>query len=233
MPLETIAVTGATGALGTLALDALRARGHDPVPLSRRHGPADYDDPASLLTAFTGVDRLLFVSSPELDPHRRSTQHLAVVEAARAARVSVVVYTGFHPIDGLFAAHKTTEEALAASGIAHTVLRNPFYSEPFAAGTLVHATGGRPLNTATRADLAEAAAVTLLSDEHSGRVVTLTGPLWTYAELAAARGEPAVEGEVAPPMGWLHGLARAGTLATQTPDLARLLGRPPTPITAL
>ncbi|MFY1622691.1 hypothetical protein ACN268_05735 [Micromonospora sp. WMMD735] len=48
--------------------------------------------------------------------------------AAERAGVTDVVYTSFHPIAGLFDAHRATEEALAAAGPVHTVLRNPFYT---------------------------------------------------------------------------------------------------------
>ncbi len=77
--MTTLLVTGTSGHLGRLVVEELLARGvaaHDVVATARdtssvadladrgvvvRH--ADYDDPASLATAFAGVDRLLLVSS--------------------------------------------------------------------------------------------------------------------------------------------------------------------------
>ncbi|MFI5932299.1 NAD(P)H-binding protein [Actinoplanes sp. NPDC051494] len=232
-----IAVTGATGQLGRLAVAELHERlpardAAEPVPardvVALSRPDVDYDRPESLAAAFAGVTRLLFVSSPEPDPARRITQHRAVIDAAVAAGVEAVVYTSFHEIAGLFEAHGATEEALAGSGLAYTVLRNPFYTDPFLppSGDLVHATGGQPLNTAYRQDLAEAAVTALLSDRHTGRRYDLTGPLWTFPQFASSRGVVAREGDVAGPMGWLHSLARAGRLSHQTPDLAELLGRP-------
>ncbi|WP_203840760.1 hypothetical protein [Winogradskya humida] len=279
-----IGVTGATGNLGRIVVDVLRERAGDVLAFGRAE--ADYDKPSTLAKAFHGVSRLLFISSPELNPDRRTAQHLAVVGAAAEAGVEAVVYTSFHRIAGIFAVHGVTEDAIAASGMAYSILRNPFYTEPFVAedpthtaswqpvggpahtaswqpvggpaqtaswqpvggpaqtasrqpvrgaahtsdgqpaGELTHATGGQPLNTAYRADLAEAAARALLSDRIANRTYELTGPLWTFPELAVSRGTTAREGEVAGPMGWLHGLAKAGALATQTPDLEELLGRP-------
>ncbi|MFE0592087.1 NAD(P)H-binding protein [Micromonospora echinospora] len=250
MSSELLAVTAATGALGRLAVAQLLRR----VPPERvvavvrnpgraadlgvevRHG--DYDDPESLTRAFTGVTQLLFVSSPELAPARRVAQHRAVVDAAVRARVEGVVYTGFLPVTGLFEAHRSTEEALTASGLPCTLLRNPLYTEAFVdaavgAKELVHATGGRGLNTATRADLAEAAAVALVDPGRRGRTYELTGPLWTYPQLARSLGVPARDGEVAGPMGWLHGLACAGMLETRTGDLRALLGREPVGVEAV
>ncbi|MEV6705262.1 NAD(P)H-binding protein [Micromonospora wenchangensis] len=248
---ELFAVTAATGALGRRAVTRLRQRvgsgrvvavARDPhrarpLEVAVRHG--DYDLPDTLVEAFAGVTRLLFVSSPELDPARRTEQHHAVVTAAGRAGVTEVVYTSFHPISGLFDAHRATEEALAAAGPAHTVLRNPFYTEPFveaaareaASGApLVHATGGRNLTTATRADLADAAVAALLRPDTRGRTYTLTGPAWTYPQVAAALGVEARAGVVTGPMGWLHGLARAGALDVSTDHLRDLLGRTPTGI---
>jgi NAD(P)H dehydrogenase (quinone) len=92
---------------------------------------------------------------------------------------------------------------------------------------LVHATGGRNLTTATRADLADAAAAALLRPDTRGRTYTLNGPPWTYQQVAAALGVEARTGVVTGPMGWLHGLARAGTLDVSTDHLRELLGRTP------
>jgi NAD(P)H dehydrogenase (quinone) len=231
--MSVIAVTGASGEFGRHAVEVLAGRGVGARALTR--AGADYDEPGTLREGLRGVGRLLFVSSPELDTARRVVQHRNVVGAAREAGVEAIVYTGFHEIAGLFEAHGATEEALRASGIAHTVLRNPFYSDPFRqaageAGELVHATGGGALNTASRAELAEAAVAALLGDGHDGRALTLTGPAWTYAELGERLGKNVRDGDVPGSMGWLHSLARAGRLAAQTPHLAHLLGRPPAPI---
>ncbi|WP_328347048.1 NAD(P)H-binding protein [Micromonospora sp. NBC_00421] len=247
MPHELFAVTAATGALGRLAVAHLRDRVRPDriVAVAREPGrardlgvavrPGDYDAPDTLVSAFAGVTGLIFVSSPELDPARRTAQHRAVVAAALRAGVTDVVYTSFHPVEGLFDAHRATEEALVAAGLAHTVLRNPFYTEPLvdaAVGVdvLVHATDGRGLNTAARADLAEAAVAALLRADTRGRTFTLTGPAWTYPQLAAALGVPARSGEVAGAMGWLHALACAGVLEVSTGDLRELLDHAPTGI---
>lgn len=100
---------------------------------------------------------------------------------------------------------------------------------------LLSATSRRGLNTASRADLAAAAANVLTDDAHLGRAYDLTGPLWTYPQLAEVlaevTGKP-VEHRDAPDgvpgaMGFLMGLARAGALERQTDDLRRVLGRAP------
>ena len=92
----TLLVTGASGHLGRLVVEALLDRGTpaaDIVATARNTDAiadlaergvevrrADYDDPASLDAAFAGVDRLLFVSGSEVGA--RIAQHTIVVEAA-------------------------------------------------------------------------------------------------------------------------------------------------------
>ncbi len=107
MPQPRILVTGATGQLGALAIGELLKT----VPVADIAGlvrPAkdgapsraerllsgvaarigDYTDPASLRAAMQGIERLLFVSSSELDG--RVAQHRNVVEAAAHAGVRLI-----------------------------------------------------------------------------------------------------------------------------------------------
>ncbi|MEU6743358.1 NAD(P)H-binding protein [Streptosporangium sandarakinum] len=239
-----IAVSAASGALGRLVIAHLRARaevvavvrdpGRAPEGVPVRHG--DYDDPASLREAFDGVDRLLLISSPELDTARRIGQHLAAVAAAKDAGVGAVVFTSFLGADtaatGLTEAYHATERAVLDSGLPYTILRHPFYGDPFvprvSGGELTASTGGRGLNTAFRSDLAEAAANVLTGEGHLGRAYDLTGPLWSHPEVAAALGVPYREVPDAGPgaMSWINAQVRAGLLERQTPDLERVLGRP-------
>ncbi|MGW0058669.1 NAD(P)H-binding protein [Streptosporangium sandarakinum] len=239
-----IAVSAASGALGRLVIAHLRTRaevvavvrdpGRAPEGVPVRRG--DYDDPASLREAFDGIDRLLLISSPELDTARRIGQHLAAVAAAKDAGVGAVVFTSFLGADtaatGLTEAYHATERAVLGSGLPYTILRHPFYGDPFvprvSGGELTASTGGRGLNTAFRSDLAEAAANVLTGEGHLGRAYDLTGPLWSHPEVAAALGVPYREVPDAGPgaMSWINAQVRAGLLERQTPDLERVLGRP-------
>ena len=137
----TITVTGATGQLGRLVVDALEQRGADVVAAVRdttrattktaRH--ADYDRPETLVPAFEGTDRLLFVSGSEAG--RRVEQHRAVVDAAVQAGVGHIVYTSITRADTstnpLAPEHKATEELIVASGLPYTFLRNNWYFENY------------------------------------------------------------------------------------------------------
>ncbi|SEF67081.1 NAD(P)H dehydrogenase (quinone) [Thermomonospora echinospora] len=266
-PSGLVAVCAASGALGRLVVDRLLDR----LPAEQiavvvrrpaavadlaargvqvRHG--DYDRPESLVKAFDAAARLLLISSPELDPGRRVSQHLGAVEAARSAGVGALAYTSVLGADvsdaGVAAAHHATEKAILASGLPYTMLRHPFYSEAFlapqalraavTAGELADPTAGRGINTAFRADLAGAAVQVLTGSGHAGRGYDLTGPPWTYPELAATltrvSGVPVAcrpqPQEIPGPMGWLYAQARAGTLERQTDDLAHLLGHPATTV---
>lgn len=127
----------------------------------------------------------------------------------------------------------------------HTLLRHPFHSEAFldpgpraavARGELDDGTGGRGINTASRADLAEAAARVLTEDGHLGRAYDFTGTLGTCPELARVltrvRGTTVVhrarQTPAAGAQGWLEDQVRSGGLERQTDDLHHVLGRPPT-----
>ncbi|MDT0203034.1 SDR family oxidoreductase [Nocardioides sp. AE5] len=213
----TIAITGATGALGSLVVDALlRTEAPETLvavvrdeakaaPLAERGVQvrvADYTDPAALRTAFTGVDKVLLVSSPEVG--QRFPQHKNVIEAAQAAGVAHLVYTSLTKATtsahALAPEHKATEELLATSDLATTVLRNNWYHENYAAnvdqaretGALVAAAGTGKVAGAARRDYADAAAVVLTTAGHEGKVYELTGDTaYDYDALAAALGEVA------------------------------------------
>ncbi|MFB9472506.1 NAD(P)H-binding protein [Nonomuraea salmonea] len=237
-----IAISAASGALGRLVIQAVRARaevvavvrdpGRAPEGVPVRRG--DYDDPASLREAFQGADRLLLISSPELDTARRIRQHLNAVTAAKEAGVGAIVFTSFLGADtvatGLTEAYHTTEQAILDSGLPYTLLRHPFYSDAFVPqvsnGEITSNTAGRGLNTAFRSDLAEAAANVLTGEGHDGHAYDFTGPLWSYPEVAEALNVTYREAPDSGPMSWISAQVRTGALERQTPDLERVLGRP-------
>jgi NAD(P)H dehydrogenase (quinone) len=210
----TLFVTGASGQLGRRAVELLLARkdptlkiiagsrtpeklaGLDGVEVRR----VDFEQPSTLATAFAGVDRLLLVSTDALDrPGRRLAQHVAAINAAKAAGVQHVVYTSSTNPDvdspTLVAEdHRKTEEALAASGLSYTVLRNALYTElllmslppAVASGVLYAAAGNGAQNYVTRRDCAAAAAAAVASTFTGKRTLDVTGPAaHTFNELAA------------------------------------------------
>lgn len=211
------AITGATGQLGRLVVEALfqtvapsqiiaavreTGKAQDLAAKGVTVRQADYDRPETLAAAFHGVDRLLLISSSEIG--RRGPQHQAVIDAAKAAGVRLIAYTSVLHTDrsqlGLAPEHRATEAALKASGLPTVLLRNGWYTENHLAGlagVLQHdavlgaAKDGR-ISSATRADYAAAAARVLISDGHEGETYELAGDTaWTLLDLAAEIGRQA------------------------------------------
>lgn len=214
----TTLITGATGHLGRLAIEALLARGVDPASIvgsgrsvekaadlaarGVRIVAADYTDDASLDAALAGVDRLVLVSSSEVG--QRATQHQAVIAAAVRAGVHHLVYTSVLDAEEtaliLAPEHKATERAIRDSGIPFTILRNGWYTENYAAtiaqgattGSVLTSAGEGRVSSALRAEYAEAIPAVLTSDGHEGAVYELSGDTaWSFAELTDAIAEVA------------------------------------------
>lgn len=211
MTLASIAVTGATGQLGRLALAALQARGAAPIALARDPSKLSglearaFDYTAPDAAALAGVEVLVLISSNDFND--RAGQHRNVIAAAKAAGVKRLIYTSI--LKGaaspmiLAQDHIETEAALAASGLSVTVLRNGWYTENYLGalpavlehGALLGAAGEGRLSTAARADFAEAIAVTALDAAHAGQIYELAGDVsYTLAdlatEIAAQSGKP-------------------------------------------
>ena len=201
---DTLLVTGATGQLGKLVLDQLLGSGVEPariIATSRDTAKladytakgvqarvADFDDPASLDKAFAGADRILIISTDALDqPGKRLKQHLAAVTAAKKAGARHILYTSMpSPETSVipFAPdHLGTENAIKATGIPYTILRNGWYMEnlfmalPHAleTGQWYSSSGEGRLAHIARADAAKAAAAALASAVNESRTYTLTG----------------------------------------------------------
>ncbi|MHA6312608.1 SDR family oxidoreductase [Pantoea sp. S-LA4] len=205
------AVTGATGQLGRLVIDALLkkvpageivaavrtpAKAADLAAQGVVVRQADYSQPETLVAAFAGVDKLLLISGSEVG--QREAQHKAVIEAARTAGVGFIAYTSLLHADssplGLGVEHRATEALLQASGVPFALLRNGWYSENYAASiapALAHhafigAAGEGRIASAARQDYADAAAEVLVRDNQAGKVYELAGDdSYTLAQFAA------------------------------------------------
>lgn len=206
-------VTGATGQLGRLVIDALLetvpassivAGVRDPAKEAaitlRDRGVelrvADYSRPETLASALVGVDRLLLISGSEIG--ERTVQHRNVIAAAKQAGVGLIIYTSILHADTspLFLAkeHCDTEAALAEAGVSYTLLRHGWYTEVFTwrlplalkTDTFNGAAGEGRVSSAARADYAKAAAVVLAGGDHAGKTYELAGDVsYTLAELVA------------------------------------------------
>lgn len=204
----TIAITGATGQLGRLVIDQLKAATSADQLIGLVRTPskaadlgiaireADYSQPATLAAALAGVDTLLLISSSEVG--QRVAQHQHVIDAAKQNGVQRIVYTSLLHADtsplSLADEHRPTEAALKASGIPYTLLRNGWYTENYAAsipgavagGAFLGSAGAGRISSAPRADYAAAAVAVLTSAGHENQTYELAGDQsYTLTELAA------------------------------------------------
>jgi NAD(P)H dehydrogenase (quinone) len=178
------------------------AKAADLVRLGVAVRQGDYANPASLIGAFQDVDKLLLVSTSMFGD--ATTEHLNVIGAARQAGVRHVVYTGIQTAPGstfhipvVSDANRATEQALAASGMAVTLLHNSLYQDalPFIIGDVqgadaLHVPAGSGVAAVvTRRDLAEANAIVLAGSGHEGKAYTLTaGEAVSLDDIAAIIG---------------------------------------------
>lgn len=172
------------------------SKAQDLVELGVTLRRADYNEPETFTDALKGVDKLLLISSNEAGI--RTTQHRVVIDAAKAAGITLLAYTSVLHADistlGLAADHRDTEEALRASGVPHVLLRNGLYSENYMAsvptavenGALLGSAANGLISSAPRADYAQAAAVVLTTEGQAGKVYELAGnSSYTLSDLAS------------------------------------------------
>ncbi|EJN93461.1 NmrA family NAD(P)-binding protein [Streptococcus ratti] len=97
---------------------------------------ADYDDKEGMIQAFTGGERIYFVSSIINGP-KRVQQHKNVIDACKEAGVQHITYTSFFGAnrDGyhqyVLEDHRSTEAYLKESGIPFNIMRNNLYMENY------------------------------------------------------------------------------------------------------
>ncbi|GAU78901.1 SDR family oxidoreductase [Fusibacter sp. 3D3] len=207
-----ILVTGATGKLGSKVVnhllktvspsdlvvsvrnpekaEHLKARG-----IEIRQG--DFDQPETLKSAFSGIDRLLIISA-DGDNETRIRQHANAVKAAHEADVKFIAYTsvGHASESTLFLApvHRGTEATILKTGIPYTFLRNNWYLENeiggiqgvLAGAPWVTSAGMGKVGWALQKDYAEAAANVLSGSGHENMIYELSGQARTQGELVAA-----------------------------------------------
>jgi NAD(P)H dehydrogenase (quinone) len=198
-------VTGAAGQLGRAVLHHLletsKVAAGDIVAASRDTGKladlaakgvetrkADFTDEAGLAAAFAGIDRLLIISTDDLvTPGGRLKQHTAAVAAAAKAGVKHILYTSMPNPDKSLVSfapdHLGTEEAIKATGIPYTILRNAWYDDNYlmsmphnlASGKWYTSVGSGKVSNISRDDCARGAAAALANPPAGSKILTLTG----------------------------------------------------------
>jgi NAD(P)H dehydrogenase (quinone) len=203
-------ITGATGGLGSAVAQFLKSKNeteniavlvrndkNDKAIEYKNQGfdvrVADYDKPGTLISVFTGIEVLYFVSGSDINT--RFNQHKNVVAAAIKAGIKHIIYTSTvrkdetieAPLHLVVSAHAGTEELIKESGIPYTILRHSLYGEviPMFIGDkakvleskLIYLpTGNGKTAFVPRIDFAEAAALILKNAKtHENKIYEFNG----------------------------------------------------------
>jgi uncharacterized protein YbjT (DUF2867 family) len=192
-----VLVLGGTGTVGSAVTRELLDRGAEVAVLTRDAGKAKLPDgvtaiegdlgtPATARSAFDGVDGVFLLNG--VSP-TEAHEGLMAMNGIGLAGVERLVYLSVHLVDTApylphFGSKLAVEAAVRASGATWTILRpNNFYQNDlwFRDVILQHGVYPQPLGDAGVSrvdvrDIAEAAAVALVTGEHGGQVYDLVGP---------------------------------------------------------
>lgn len=255
-----VLVIGATGKTGRAVVNALAVRGAEVLAASRNPAAGgvrfDWADRTTWEPALRGADGL-YVVGPFTQPDADVLLRDLLATAADVRRVVLLSVIGADRLPSVVPM-AGWERDVRESGKEWTILRPNWFQQNFAGGflpalrdggTLELPAGDAAVSFVDTRDVAEAAAVALTSEGHSGQTYELTGPeALTHAEavklLSEAAGrelryvalDPAAHAEAMRAAGapertvvWQGGLysqLRDGDDATVTDTVERLTGHP-------
>lgn len=207
-----ILITGATGQLGSsiisqlvnttskdqfaiFARDEKKAEVYKNQNIEIRIG--DFNQISTLGHAFTGITKLLLISTMEFN---RFEQHKNVIDAAKMAGVKHIIYTGLaiqnietSNVKDLMHSHFETEQYIQASGLDFTFVRNTMYTDaiPLIVGESVFEQGlflpggNGKVPYVLRREMGEAIANLLVQDHHENKTYNITGDVaYSYEDIA-------------------------------------------------
>jgi len=208
-----ILITGSTGHFGKATIDFLLKKipASSIAALARDKNKAtdlaakgidvrigDYTDFDSMVKAFTGIEKLLLISSSDMND--RGGQHVNAINAAKKAGVKHIVYTsadirdpGQSAIAFITDGHVKAENQIKNSGMTFTILKNNLYAEciPMFLGEKLPETGVFfPAGTgkvpfAARIDMVEAAAHVLTTAGHENMEYFISsGISYSFSDVA-------------------------------------------------
>jgi NAD(P)H dehydrogenase (quinone) len=207
-----IAITGGTGQLGqkvALYLSQFAPQIPFIVGSSTKEGVSqleaagyrsrrmNFDQPDSLQASLVGIKRLLVIST--MSPNRYE-QHRNIIDAAAAAGVESILYTGLairsieeSAVKELMESHFQTEAYMQQSGLIYQIVRNTMYAEaiPQLLGTeqlfddIKLPAGDGEVPFVLRREMAEGLARLLLNDAKQSEIISFVGnkPL-TFVDIA-------------------------------------------------
>tara|TARA_R110002049_G_scaffold74361_13_gene191846 strand:+ start:619 stop:1476 length:858 start_codon:yes stop_codon:yes gene_type:complete len=204
-----IGITAVTGQLGTAIARSLSHLSDSNTivgiarnPQKARHlgievRAGDYSKREELEVALQGLDTLLLVSGMDA-PDKRIEQHRNVLQAARDAGVSKLVYTSIQGAEQgtafseVVQSNRQTEADVSNSGLDWVIGRNGIYIEPDIeyidtyreCGEIANCAADGRCGYTTRPELAYAYARMLLEPSHSRNTYNLHGEAITQTQLA-------------------------------------------------
>ena len=162
---------------------------------------ADFNDVTTLNSAFSGITKVLLISTMETN---RLEQHQKVVDAAVRADVKHVLYTGLAIKDiatsnvrALMESHFQTEDHIKKSGLVYTFLRNSMYADaiPLIVGNPLESKeirvpgGNGAVPYVLRREMGEAIANLLVDGGFKNQEIDITATKsYTYADIARTLG---------------------------------------------
>jgi uncharacterized protein YbjT (DUF2867 family) len=191
-----ILVIGGTGNVGAEVVKELQKRNADIRLLVRKEGDAtpkgvevaigDLLDPVSVKKALHGVDKLYLLNAVAPD---ELTQGLIAYDLAKKLKLKHVVYHSVFRVEHFkdvphFASKLAIENALREFNVPFTIIRPNYFIQNDAtlkdpltkAGIYPVPLGDVGVSAVDIRDIAEAAAIVLTSDGHTGKTYNLNGP---------------------------------------------------------
>jgi NAD(P)H dehydrogenase (quinone) len=202
--MSKLLITGATGNLGTAFIDELigkkgvknisaLVRDLSKAGKLKEKGvqliQGDYNDYNSLVTAFTGMDKLYFISGS--DVLNRAMQHENIVKAAKSAKVGHIIYTSFQrktddkssPIALVASAHILAEKLIRESGLTYTIMKHALYTDfvpifmgdqVLNSGVIFLPAGNGKTSFTLRSDMASAGVAVLTGEGHENKTYEIS-----------------------------------------------------------
>src|SRR6202046_1429769 len=191
-----ILVTGGTGRVGSEVVKELQKRNADirllvrkadaPMVAGVEAAIGDLLDPVSVEKAMDGVDKLYLLNAVLPD---ELTQGLIAYDLAKKLKLSHVVYHSVFRVEQFkdvphFASKLAIESAIREFDVPFTIIRpNYFFQNDASFKDLLTETSVYPnplgfvgISAVDIRDIAEATAITLMSDKHFGKTYNVNGP---------------------------------------------------------